>query len=79
MTLIAFHLLQNHAPSNLNRDENNEPKDCIFGGARRARISSQAIKHSIRTSTEFARLLAPELKVERGTSAAHPMDAGARA
>jgi len=65
MTLIAFHLLQNHAPSNLNRDENNEPKDCIFGGARRARISSQAIKHSIRTSTEFARLLAPELKVER--------------
>jgi len=65
MTLIAIHLLQNHAPSNLNRDENNEPKDCLFGGARRARISSQAIKHSIRTSTEFARLLAPELKAER--------------
>lgn len=62
MTLIAIHLLQSHAPSNLNRDENNEPKDCIFGASRRSRISSQAIKRSIRTSAEFARILEPELK-----------------
>lgn len=53
MTLIAIHLLQNHAPSNLNRDENGDPKDSIFGGERRARISSQAIKRSIRWSEEF--------------------------
>lgn len=49
MTLIAMHLLQNHAPSNLNRDDNGDPKDAFFGGVRRARISSQALKRSIRT------------------------------
>jgi CRISPR system Cascade subunit CasC len=53
--LIAIHLLQNHAPSNLNRDDNNEPKDAIFGGARRARMSSQALKRSIRWSEHFRR------------------------
>ena len=36
MTLIAIHLLQNHAPSNLNRDDNGDPKDAFFGGVRRA-------------------------------------------
>ncbi|MFQ3684407.1 type I-E CRISPR-associated protein Cas7/Cse4/CasC [Roseiflexus sp.] len=51
--LIGLHLLQNHAPSNLNRDDNNEPKDALFGGARRARISSQATKRSIRWSDHF--------------------------
>ncbi|MDW8392452.1 MAG: type I-E CRISPR-associated protein Cas7/Cse4/CasC, partial [Oscillochloridaceae bacterium] len=51
--LIALHLLQNHAPSNLNRDDNNEPKDALFGGVRRARISSQALKRSIRWSEHF--------------------------
>jgi CRISPR system Cascade subunit CasC len=53
MTLIAIHILQNHAPSNLNRDDNGDPKDCIFGGFRRARISSQALKRSIRWSEIF--------------------------
>ena len=53
MTLIAIHLLQNHAPSNLNRDDNGDPKDAMFGGARRARISSQALKRSVRTSPQF--------------------------
>lgn len=53
MTLIAVHLLQNHAPSNLNRDDNGDPKDCLFGNVRRARISSQAIKRSIRISRAF--------------------------
>lgn len=53
MTLIALHLIQNHAPSNLNRDDNGDPKDSLFGGVRRARISSQAIKRSIRWSQVF--------------------------
>ncbi len=53
MTLIAIHLLQNHAPSNLNRDDNGDPKDALFGGVRRARISSQALKRSIRWSDSF--------------------------
>ena len=50
---IELHILQNFAPSNLNRDESNSPKDCIFGGVRRARISSQCIKRSIRTHPSF--------------------------
>ncbi|NTU85096.1 MAG: type I-E CRISPR-associated protein Cas7/Cse4/CasC [Chloroflexales bacterium] len=53
MTLIAIHLLQNHAPSNLNRDDNGDPKDALFGEVRRARISSQALKRSIRRSDSF--------------------------
>lgn len=45
---IETHILQNFAPSNLNRDDTGAPKDCEFGGVRRARISSQCIKRSIR-------------------------------
>jgi CRISPR system Cascade subunit CasC len=58
MTLIAIHLLQNHAPSNLNRDDNGDPKDALFGGVRRARISSQALKRSIRWSDSFRAVFA---------------------
>jgi CRISPR system Cascade subunit CasC len=45
---IELHLIQNFAPSCLNRDDTNTPKDCEFGGYRRARISSQCIKRAIR-------------------------------
>jgi len=45
---IELHLIQNFAPSCLNRDDANAPKDCEFGGVRRARISSQCIKKSNR-------------------------------
>lgn len=45
---IELHMIQNFAPSCLNRDDTNSPKDCIFGGYRRARISSQCIKRAIR-------------------------------
>ncbi|MGE5583587.1 MAG: type I-E CRISPR-associated protein Cas7/Cse4/CasC [Bacillota bacterium] len=51
--LIEIHMLQNHAPSNLNRDDSGSPKDCIFGGIRRSRISSQCLKRSIRKSVLF--------------------------
>ncbi|HPH12039.1 MAG TPA: type I-E CRISPR-associated protein Cas7/Cse4/CasC [Thermotogota bacterium] len=51
--LIEIHMLQNHAPSNLNRDDTGSPKDCIFGGVRRARISSQCLKRTIRISSVF--------------------------
>lgn len=46
--IIELHILQNFAPSNLNRDDTNSPKECEFGGYRRARVSSQCIKRSIR-------------------------------
>jgi CRISPR system Cascade subunit CasC len=67
MTLIALHLLQNHAPSNLNRDDNGDPKDALFGGVRRARISSQALKRSIRWNEAFRAAFAatPDLLARR--------------
>lgn len=52
---LELHILQNFAPSNLNRDDTGNPKDTEFGGVRRARISSQAIKRSIRLHPVFAR------------------------
>ena len=38
---LDLHILQSFAPANLNRDDTGSPKECIFGGARRARISSR--------------------------------------
>lgn len=46
--ILELHLLQSFAPSNLNRDDTGSPKDCEFGGARRARISSQCQKRAAR-------------------------------
>lgn len=51
--LIQIHLLQNYAPSNLNRDDTGSPKDAIFGSLRRGRISSQCLKRSMRKSSTF--------------------------
>lgn len=51
--LIEVHIIQNHAPSNLNRDESGSPKSAYFGGYRRARISSQCLKRAYRTSKIF--------------------------
>lgn len=56
--IVELHLLQNFAPSCLNRDDTNSPKDCEFGGYRRARISSQCIKRAIRT--HFKEVLSTE-------------------
>lgn len=47
-TLIEVHILQNFAPSNLNRDDTGAPKDALFGGTRRARVSSQCNKRAVR-------------------------------
>ena len=47
-TLIEIHALQNFAPSNLTRDDTGAPKDALFGGTRRARVSSQCSKRAIR-------------------------------
>lgn len=47
-TIIEIHALQNFAPSNLNRDDTGAPKDTLFGGTRRARVSSQCIKRAVR-------------------------------
>lgn len=49
---VEFHLIQNFAPSNLNRDDTGAPKDAIFGGQRRARVSSQCFKRAIRLAAQ---------------------------
>jgi len=46
--LVEIHMIQNHSPQNLNRDDLGAPKTCMFGGVVRARISSQCLKRSIR-------------------------------
>ena len=46
---VEVHVIQNYALSNLNRDDTGAPKTCEFGGARRARISSQCLKRAVRT------------------------------
>ena len=51
--LIEIHVIQNHAPSNLNRDDTGSPKECVFGGCKRARISSQCLKRTMRRSDAF--------------------------
>ncbi|HEY3398556.1 MAG TPA: type I-E CRISPR-associated protein Cas7/Cse4/CasC [Armatimonadota bacterium] len=51
--IVELHILQNFAPSCLNRDDTNSPKDCEFGGYRRARISSQCLKRSTRWHPSF--------------------------
>ncbi len=62
---LELHLIQNFAPSNLNRDDTNAPKDCDFGGFRRARVSSQCIKRSIRENFKSSGLLEPQFLASR--------------
>lgn len=54
-TYLDLHVLQTVPPSNLNRDDTGSPKTAIFGGTRRARVSSQAWKRATRLA--FADLL----------------------
>lgn len=55
--LIEIHMIQNHSPANLNRDDLGAPKTGYFGGVLRSRLSSQCLKRSIRRSDEFKQLL----------------------
>lgn len=48
MNLIELHILQSVPVSCLNRDDAGNPKSAVFGGANRARVSSQAWKRAIR-------------------------------
>src|SRR3954447_1663368 len=56
MKLIELHILQSFPVSCLNRDDVGAPKSAIFGGANRARVSSQCLKRAIR---ELAQELSP--------------------
>ncbi|MGH7390346.1 MAG: type I-E CRISPR-associated protein Cas7/Cse4/CasC [Candidatus Rokuibacteriota bacterium] len=62
---VELHIVQNFAPSNLNRDDTGSPKDCEFGGYRRARISSQCLKRAVRTAFDQHGLLPPDARAVR--------------
>ncbi|PWI05108.1 type I-E CRISPR-associated protein Cas7/Cse4/CasC [Streptomyces sp. NWU339] len=53
---LEIHILQSLPPSNVNRDDSGTPKQALYGGARRARVSSQAWKRA--TRTEYAQHVA---------------------
>lgn len=55
---IDFHVLQTVPPSCVNRDDTGSPKTAVYGGAVRARVSSQAWKHAMRK--DFKTLFAAE-------------------
>lgn len=47
-TIIDVHAIHTVPPSNLNRDDTGSPKNAVYGGVNRARVSSQAWKRAIR-------------------------------
>ena len=48
MNLLELHMLQSFSVTCLNRDQFGSPKSVFFGGAPRARVSSQGWKRAIR-------------------------------
>lgn len=64
MKLIELHILQSFPVTCLNRDDVGAPKSAVFGGAPRARVSSQCWKRAIR---QFAAKNRPDIFAgERG-------------
>jgi CRISPR system Cascade subunit CasC len=45
---VDLHVIQSVPPSCLNRDDTGSPKTAVYGGVRRARVSSQAWKRAMR-------------------------------
>ncbi|MFD9793366.1 type I-E CRISPR-associated protein Cas7/Cse4/CasC [Streptomyces sp. NPDC059070] len=60
---VEAHILQSLPPSNANRDDSGTPKQALYGGARRARVSSQSWKRA--TRTEFAKAIEPADRATR--------------
>ena len=55
---VDIHVLQTVPPSCVNRDDTGSPKTAIYGGVRRARVSSQSWKRAVRLA--FREMYAPE-------------------
>ena len=49
-TFIQIHTLQTFAACNLNRGDDGRPKTLVYGGVKRLRYSSQALKYALRNS-----------------------------
>jgi CRISPR system Cascade subunit CasC len=50
---IELHIIHSFPAANINRDDTGNPKDCVFGGAHRLRVSSQCLKRAIRHHPVF--------------------------
>ena len=72
--IIELHAIQTFAPSNLNRDDTGNPKEALFGGVRRARISSQSAKRAMRVSDVFADALDVPIGTRTKKLVAHVKD-----
>lgn len=46
---LDIHVIQTLPPSNINRDDTGSPKTALYGGVRRARVSSQSWKNAMRS------------------------------
>lgn len=57
MHYVAIHIIQSVPPANINRDDSGSPKSTVYGGVRRARVSSQAWKRATREA--FNKALPP--------------------
>ena len=55
---VDIHVMQTVPPNCVNRDDTGSPKTAFYGGARRARVSSQAWKRAVRMA--FRDMYAPE-------------------
>jgi len=55
---VQFHLLVHYPPSNPNRDDQGRPKQAMFGGHPRLRLSSQSLKRAVRETAYFLQDLA---------------------
>lgn len=55
---VDIHVIQTVPPSCVNRDDTGSPKQCIYGGVRRSRVSSQSWKRAVRLA--FREKYAPE-------------------
>ncbi len=53
-TFVDVHVIQSVPPANINRDDTGSPKQAIYGGTRRARVSSQAWKRATRLALSDA-------------------------
>lgn len=71
---VDFHVLQTVPPSCVNRDDTGSPKTAVYGGATRARVSSQAWKHAIRKM--FAEEMADMVETGKRTLKATDLVAG---
>ena len=70
MKHLEMHILQSVPVTCLNRDDLGSPKTAFFGGAQRARVSSQSWKRAIR---EYAREISPYFEGKRSRVIIDPL------